>query len=445
MERSFSMSSIVDRVRAAGIVGAGGAGFPSYIKLSARARTIIANGAECEPLLRVDQQAARLYARRLVRGLSIAAEAVGAEEAIVGIKYKHHETIAAVEAAAIGTGVRVERLQDFYPAGDEFNLVYEVTGRIIPEGGRPTDVGCVVQNVITLIQIADAVEEEKPVTARFITIAGAVREPITVEAPIGTPATFCIEAAGGSTEPDFVVIDGGPMMGRFVDPRSATVTKRTSGFIVLPRAHPYVERRLRPPDVAQHVARAACDQCNLCTEFCPRYLLGHRCRPSRTMRAGLSAQPIPDDLLTAALCCECGLCSLWACPIPLPVREMMAQTRLALRKHDVRSPFRNTEVERSPFLDNRKVPVAALVEKLGLAPYDLPAPIQGMPLRPGRIVLELDAHAGAPALPVKAAGDAVRAGEVVAESPPDAIGSRYHAPIDGKVLRVTSRSIELGL
>jgi Na+-translocating ferredoxin:NAD+ oxidoreductase RnfC subunit len=438
------MSNIAETVRGAGIVGAGGAGFPTHVKLSGRAEWVIGNGAECEPLLRIDQQVARLYARKLVRGLRLAAEAVGATRVGVAIKHKHHDTIAAVRAAAEGTPVEIYELEDYYPAGDEFNIVYEVTGRIIPEGGRPADVGCVVQNIVTLVQIAEAVDEGRPVTSRWITLGGGVANPITVETPIGASFAFCLAAAGGATASDYVVIDGGPMMGKFVDPASAFVTRRTSSFLVFPRDHLYVQRRLKTPDNHQRIAKSACDQCNLCTDFCPRYLLGHRCWPSKVMRSGLSATPIPTDVLNASLCCECGLCSLWACPIPLPVREMMVQTRFALKKHEVKSPFRNTDVTLNEFFQNRKVPVKALVERLGLHDYDRPAPMQGMPLSPGRVRLPLNAHAGSPAIPARRVGDTVRTGDVVGEIPNGALGARCHAPIDGKILSITGQVVEIG-
>ncbi len=438
------MMSINEAAKAAGIVGAGGAGFPTHIKLSGKANWVIANGAECEPLLRIDQQVGRAYARQLVRGLQLAGEAVGATRFSVAIKHKHHATIAAVEKAAAGTGVEVAILDDYYPAGDEFNIVYEVTGRIIPEGGRPGDVGCLVQNVVTLIQLAAAVDEGRPVTSRHITIGGAVHNPITVETAIGTPLSFCLEAAGGPSVADFAILDGGPMMGRFVDPASAIVTKKTSGFLVFPADHPYVTRRQQKPEQHQHVARAACDQCNLCTEFCPRYLLGHRCWPSKVMRSGLSAQPMAPDVFNASLCCECGLCSLWACPIPLPVREMMVQTRVAMKKHNLKSPFREQNVVLNEFFENRKVPVHALVERLGIGEWDVPAPLQGLPLAPGRVFLPLDGHSGAPAIPTKAVGDRVKIGDVVGEAA-EGVSARVHSPIDGQVLSLRAHRLEIAL
>ncbi|HBW48130.1 TPA: hypothetical protein DEF17_09435 [bacterium] len=437
--------SIVEAVKTAGIIGAGGAGFPTHVKLSSKAEWVIANCAECEPLLKVDQQTSRLQAVKLVRGLIIAAEAVGAVKFGIAIKEKHKETISALERAIYGTSAEIYKLQDYYPAGDEFSIVYEVTGRIIPEGGRPTDCGCLVQNVITLIQIAEAVDEEKPVLSRPITISGAVRNPITVVTPIGTPLEFCIESAGGAEVSDFVVIDGGPMMGKFVDLKKASVTKRTSGFLVFPREHRYVQRRMMKPDEHQKIARSACDQCNLCSDYCPRNLLGHRCWPSRVMRSGLTANPKPDDILNAFLCSECGLCSLWACPIPLPVREMMVQTRLALRKHEVKNPFRNQEVEPNKFIANRKVPVHVLMDKIGITDLDSPAPFSGEPLFPGRLRIQLNAHAGSPALPKKSVGNSVARGEVIAEPSEGALGAKYHSPIDGKVLNISDNILEIGV
>lgn len=438
-------SEIVNAVRGAGIVGAGGAGFPAHVKLSARAEWVIGNGAECEPLLKVDQQVARQFASKLVRGLLIVKEAVGANRVGVAIKYKHHDTLAAVKKAALGTAVEVYELEDYYPAGDEFNIVYEVTGRIIPEGGRPGDVGCLVHNVITLTQIADAVEFATPVTSRAITIGGAVNQPITVDAPIGTPFAFCLAAAGGSAVSDYVAIDGGPMMGKFIDTANAVVTKRTSSFLVFPSDHMYVFRRQKDPDEHQHIARSACDQCNLCTDFCPRYLLGHRCWPSKVMRSGLSQDPIPTDVLNASLCCECGICSLFACPIPLPVREMMVQTRISLKKHEIKSPFRNDDVTINEFFNNRKIPVSALMRRLGLEEFEHPSPLQGTPLMPGRIRLPLAAHAGVAAVPIKNAGDRVEAGEAVAEIPEGALGARCHSPINGRVLSIRNNVMEIAL
>jgi Na+-translocating ferredoxin:NAD+ oxidoreductase RnfC subunit len=143
--------NLVEKVRQAGVIGAGGGGFPTHIKLAAKADTIIANGAECEPLLHKDAVIMEEEAALLVRGMLLAKEEVGATDAIIGIKAKKKQAVEAVQRACQGTPVRVYLLGDYYPAGDEYDLVYEVTGRLIPPAGIPIQVGAVVNNVETFV------------------------------------------------------------------------------------------------------------------------------------------------------------------------------------------------------------------------------------------------------------------------------------------------------
>lgn len=176
--------NLVEQVRLAGVVGAGGGGFPTHVKLAGKADTVIANGAECEPLLHKDAAVMEHEAVAMVRGIQLAMEAVGAATGIVGIKAKNKHAVEAVEAACKGTTVRVHLLGDYYPAGDEYDLVHETTGRLIPPGGIPLNVGIVVCNVETFVNIA-AAAEGRPVTHKTLTIAGAVRSPRTITVPLG--------------------------------------------------------------------------------------------------------------------------------------------------------------------------------------------------------------------------------------------------------------------
>src|ERR1700722_9448049 len=202
--------SLSEQVRQAGVVGAGGGGFPTHVKLNARAETVIANGAECEPLLHKDAVIMEEHAAELVRGVQRAMEAVGAKEGIIGVKGKKKHAVEAVTAASRGTNVRVQLLGDYYPAGDEFDLVYNVTGKLIPPGGIPLNVGVVVNNVETFVNIA-AASEGRPLPHKRLTIAGAVKSPVTMKVPLGTSFRECIEHAGGLTTDDPVLVIGGLM------------------------------------------------------------------------------------------------------------------------------------------------------------------------------------------------------------------------------------------
>ncbi|MGE5125994.1 MAG: SLBB domain-containing protein, partial [Betaproteobacteria bacterium] len=258
-----------DRLVENGVVGAGGAGFPTAAKLQARVATLIVNAAECEPLLHKDKELLAHQPRALFDGVRLALERVGAGECVIGIKEKYKERIAELESQ-LPRGVRVQPLADTYPAGDEFLLVHEVTGRVIPPGGLPRDVGATVLNVETLVNVG----LDRPVTHKYLTVAGAVSDPVTLRVPVGTAVEELIAAAGGATVPEPAVLLGGVMMARLAADLGEPVTKTTGGVVVLPRAHPLVRRHAQTWAAVSRVGRSACDQCRFCTEMCPRYLLG---------------------------------------------------------------------------------------------------------------------------------------------------------------------------
>ena len=434
--------SIADLVRSAGVVGAGGAGFPTYVKLGAKVDTYLVNAAECEPLMYKDKELARLETKRLMDGLRLAMEATGAVQGIVCIKEKYHDAIDAIEPYLMG-GVRLHRFENFYPAGDEFVVVYDATGRLIPPGGIPLQVGCVVSNVETLVNVARAVEGV-PVTAKALTVAGAVAEPASFVVPLGTSIREVIDAAGGATVEDPVVLDGGAMMGRAVTDLAAPVTRVTGGYVVLHRDHPLVRRRLRPPEVNARIARSACDQCSFCTELCPRYLLGYAIEPHKVMRqVGFAGEKAEGWGRYGLLCCECGICDQFACPEDLPPRQMCVDAKHALAAAGRKPAFPPSRGVPHPLRDARRVPVPRLLERLGLVPYDRPAPMRDFPGRPARVHLPFKQHVGEPARPVVAEGDRVRAGQVVAAVPREALGVDIHASIDGRVSRVDDTGLRI--
>ena len=281
---AVTKEQIQGKVKAAGIVGAGGAGFPTYVKMGASAEIYLVNGAECEPLLKVDQQLAHKYAKELVRGLELGMLATGAKEGVIALKAKYGPAIEALTPLLL-KNMRIHILKDIYPAGDEVITIWMATGRRVPPGALPLNVGVVVNNVQTLINVARAVDEDKPVTLRTLTVTGAVKTPITVTVPIGTSMQEVVDMAGGLTIDQADYIDGGPMMGALITDLSAPVTKATGGIIALPSDHILIQRRKAPMEVVSRIAKTNCEQCGLCTELCPRHMIGHELPPHLIVRA----------------------------------------------------------------------------------------------------------------------------------------------------------------
>ena len=262
----------LDTIAEAGVVGAGGAGFPTHVKLAGKADTVLLNAAECEPLLHKDKEVLRDYLDATIEGMAVAMQLVGADRAIVGIKEKYQDVIDLLRGK-LPRGMEVCPLRDAYPAGDEFILVYDTLGRIIPPGGIPLNVNAVVLNVETAVNVAASASQ--PVTEKFLTIAGAVAEPITLRVPIGVTLAQCVAAAGGATVPDPNYMVGGVMMGTLQPDHEALVDKTTGGVIVLPDDHVVIRRRNQTWKQVARIGQSACDQCSYCTELCPRWLLGH--------------------------------------------------------------------------------------------------------------------------------------------------------------------------
>jgi Na+-translocating ferredoxin:NAD+ oxidoreductase RnfC subunit len=422
-------------VAEAGVVGAGGAGFPTHVKLAARADTVLINAAECEPLLHKDKELLRHWADEVLEGLSTTIRLVGAQRGIVAVKNKYHDVIERLRPK-LAADVDVVPLADAYPAGDEFILVYDVLGRVIPPGGIPLDVGAVVVNVETALNIARA--GRQPVTEKYLTVAGAVAEPVTLRVPIGTALSECVAAAGGPTIADPNYLVGGVMMGHLEDNHDAPVDKTTGGIIVLPDDHVAVRRRRRDWRQIVRIGRSACDQCSFCTERCPRWLLGHPIEPHRAMRSLGFSTSGEADVPGTAFCSECNLCSLYSCPEDLDPMEVCVQNkqRLAAEKKPwADPPFRP---ERPGLhMENRKAPTAKLFQKLGLARFRNVGPLREALLETNRVGIALKQHIGAACEPAVRPGDRVVKGQILGRRPvvdgKPALGAPVHASIDGTV------------
>ncbi|MDO4541332.1 MAG: 4Fe-4S dicluster domain-containing protein, partial [Bacillota bacterium] len=356
---------IIKKIRDAGVVGAGGAGFPSHVKLSAQAEVVVTNGAECEPLLRVDQQLMVVRAEEMIRGLEIAVAVTGAKEGIVAIKGKHKEAIAALKKAMAGKdNLRIHILDDFYPAGDEPVTLYESTGRLVPQGGIPIAVGAVVTNTETLINICNA-EKGIPVTDTYITLCGAVPKPVTVKVPVGITVREAFALAGVKDFSNYGIIDGGPMMGGLLEDVDTPVSKTSKGYILLPKDHNLIVKRSISMTTITRQAQAACIQCRFCTDLCPRYLLGHHIEPHLIMRALKYGSAAEETLRMAFACSECGMCEQFSCPANISPRTVNANLKRALSEKGIKAlePPKDQRVNINQ--PNRKVPSKRVVNRIG--------------------------------------------------------------------------------
>lgn len=427
--------TIHEQVRAAGVVGAGGAGFPAHVKAASKVEFVLGNGAECEPLLHKDFELMLQEPDAVVDGLARLMSSTGAGKGIIGVKKKYEEKLSRLNSAIGRNKIQLQLLGDFYPTGDEYILVYETTKRLIPPQGIPLDVGIVVNNVETLRNISNA-SQGVPVTTKYITVAGAVAEPSTFRVPIGISFAEVIAAVGGATASGYAVFVSGIMMGKLETDMSLPVTKTCAGLVVLPVEHRLIHRKSLPEHSMHRIGKSACDQCSYCTEFCPRYLLGYAVEPHKVMRS-LSFTATGEDIWnqSAQLCSACGLCTLYACPEDLYPKEACDKAKTDLKAKGLKWNG-NQEVEVHPIYDGRHVPLKQLMGKLGIAEYESPAPFRDNKFSPKRVRLPLLQHMGSPALPAVSVGSKVRAGDVVGEIPEGKLGARVHASIDGVVKSV---------
>jgi electron transport complex protein RnfC len=315
---------VVERVREAGLVGQGGAAFPTAVKLAPPegkvVETLLINGCECEPYLTRDHRLMLECGDQLLAGARLLARTVGARRVVVGVEDNKPEALEALRKA-LGTapdGIPVEILavQTKYPQGAEKMLVEAATGRLVPPGSLPLHVGCVVQNVGTAIAVWEAVVEGRVQTDAILTVSGrGVARPANLRVPVGTPVAEVLEFCGGLTADVERVVVGGPMMGVAQHDLAAPVVKACSGILALSR-----------DELGPQIEPGQCLRCARCVEACPVHLV-----PSRLARLGERGRVEEARDLGIEVCMECGTCA-FACPAGLPLVQWLRLAKQQVRE-----------------------------------------------------------------------------------------------------------------
>jgi len=317
--RAETRETVLARIRDSGVAGLGGAGFPTALKLGPapqrRIRTLIVNGAECEPYITADDMLMRERAAEVVAGARIIAWLLEAEETLIAIEDNKPEAIAAVRAAA-GADIEVVAFPTKYPSGGEKQLIQILTGLEVPSGRLPADIGVCCQNVGTAAEVHRAVERGEPLIARITTVTGAaVGGPRNFEVLLGTPMSFLLAQAGFDAARAARIVMGGPMMGFALAHADVPVIKTTNCVLAPTR------EELPPPSPAQ-----PCIRCGMCAEACPASLLPQQLYwyARAEDHAGLEKQHLFD-------CIECGACS-WVCPSSIPLVQYYRAAKGAIRQ-----------------------------------------------------------------------------------------------------------------
>ena len=308
---------IADAVRDAGLVGLGGAAFPTHVKLARNEAkpidTLLVNGCECEPYLTADYRLMLEYPAPIITGALLAAHACGAEKVVIAVEDNKPMAVDALRRAARGTTVRIAEMETRYPMGGEKQTICASLGREVPTGGLPLDVGVVVINVGTSAAVARAVLRGKPLTHRVVTVTGpGIAKAKNLLVPVGTPYRGLIDFCDGLTADAARVISGGPMMGFTLSNLDVPVTKGTSGVVVL------TEREIRAADETQ------CVRCGRCVDVCPTNLV--------PTKIALAARHKDWDLAKRhhmAACMECGCCA-YVCPAKLPLVQLIRMGKVQM-------------------------------------------------------------------------------------------------------------------
>jgi len=318
--QDLDKADLINRIRSAGIAGMGGAGFPTAVKLSlkpdTRITTLIINGAECEPYITADDILMRERAQQIIEGAKILSQLIEPQEALIGVEDNKQEGLAALRAAAQGSAIEVVEFPTKYPSGGEKQLIEILTGKQVPSGGLPLDVGVICQNVGSTVAVYDAVVHGRPLISRITTVTGeGVAQPQNFEVMIGTPISYLLEKAGYQPDKNKRLIMGGPMMGFTISTADVPIVKTTNCLL----APSEVELPSLPP--AQ-----ACIRCGMCALACPASLLPQQ---MFWFAQGREFEKLEQHNLFD--CIECGACS-WVCPSNIPLVQYYRASKAEIQQ-----------------------------------------------------------------------------------------------------------------
>ncbi len=419
-------------MKESGIVGDGGAGFPSYAKLAEGADTLVVNGSECEPLLYTDFTIMKRELPYVLEGTEAVLDYCHIPRALLCIKAHNAKRLNLSEGERLSDRVFVKVLPDVYPIGDEVSLIYQATGRVVRPGNLPITAGVIVYNVETMYNLAKAIRFGEPVTMKWLTVGGDVPEPQVMLVPVGTRVVDLFDKLGITVDEDHVVLDGGPSMGRLINYELAEVTKTTKAILVLPREIRATESKLINEKMAIARAETACCQCTRCTDLCPRAMLGYPLEPHKMVRTAMGAAEVtPSLVLSATLCCGCGICENLACSQGISPKAVINNYKALLAANKMKYVAK-ADVEVRPERDYRMIPSEKWASHLGVHRYDRLPPFVGELRDFRRVQMPLGKFIGIPSVPSVENGAYVRVGEPLG-IPAEGLSVGLAASIEGRV------------
>lgn len=438
----MSLQDLKSILQNSGIVGAGGAGFPSFAKLAEGADTLVLNCAECEPLIYTDYMLMREYMADILEGAAAVMANTSIQRTLLAVKKHRADMLGLCDGEELSSGIFVKCLPDVYPMGDEIQLIYEATGRLVPPGALPITTGVIVYNAETACNIAAAVRGGAPVTQKWVTVAGAIDAPVVVRVPVGMRVRDLLKQLEITPPEDCILVDGGPSMGKPVNAATALVTKTTKSLLFLPReCYAARDKSVAVEDMLRRAASCCC-ACSRCTEMCPRNALGYPLEPHKMIRAANNAAITekPEMALNATLCCSCGVCAAVCCQDISP-KDVILSLKGLLAKNKMRFAAEKDKTYQ-PSADRKYhlIPSSRWETMLGVKKLDRVPALAEEPIAAARVEIPMAAHIGAPSVPAVKVGDAVEAGDVIA-TPGAGLSLPQHASIAGVVEQVSEKKI----